>query len=246
MQDDSQTCQVCECREESCKNCIKKTQCGDCSSNSENACCCTFNHATWHGNQIRKGLFLERLSLGWMGVEVIGSIIAGLVIGKSFALLAFAGDSMIELISAYAVLSYLTNLSKGRFLQSESERTERISLTLLVLLIPAITLVAIYSYISGIKPEASLLGIAVSLAAVGIMSYLWIEKRKLGTNANIIPLKIDATESATCLFMSTAVLGGLLVEYFLGISWADYVASAIILGFVILEIRGLFQELKHP
>jgi len=179
-----------------------------------------------------------------MSVEITASVVAGLIVGKSFALLAFAGDSLIEFISAFAVLNYLKNLSLGKYLESESERTERISLSLLIVLIPAITLGAIYSYFSAVKPLASPLGIVVSLGAVVIMSFLWIQKRGLGTNANIIPLKIDAVESAACLFMSVAVLGGLVFEYFLGISWADYVATAIILGFVALEVKESLAEMR--
>jgi divalent metal cation (Fe/Co/Zn/Cd) transporter len=181
-----------------------------------------------------------------MSFEVIAAVIAGLLIGKSFALLAFAGDSLVELISAYAILNYLQNLSQKRnFAPEDSERTERISLSLLTLLIPVISLGALYSYISGIKPEASPLGIGVSLGAVAVMSYLWTQKKRIGAEANIAPLSIDAIESATCLFMSATVLGGLLIEYFFKISWADYIATAIILGFIILEIGESFQEPKE-
>jgi divalent metal cation (Fe/Co/Zn/Cd) transporter len=239
----NQICQVCECNEESCKGCTKKSECVDCSSN--NSCCCTSSHAVWHNEQVRRGLSLEYFSLGWMSVEVIASVIAGMIIGKSFALLAFAGDSVVEIISAFAVLSYIRNLTKGNFIETESERTEKISHSLLILLIPVIALGATYSYFSGVKAEASPLGIAVSLGAVVIMSYLWTEKKRLGKEANIVPLAIDAIESATCLFMSVAVLGSLLLEYFFGFSWADYVATAIILVFLVVEVREYTEEKRH-
>jgi len=236
-------CLVCECGVNSCEGCTRREQeCRDC--NLVGSCCCAETHVTWHSGQVRKGIFLESVSLGWMTVEVIASIIAGLIIGKSFALLAFGGDSIIELISAYAVLSYLRNLRNGKFAESETERTERISITLLVLLIPVITFGAVYSYFSGIKPEASPLGLVVSLGAVAIMAYLWTEKKKIGREANVLPLLVDAIESATCFFMSIAVLGSLLLEYVLGIAWADYVATGIILVFVALEIRESFQEMR--
>jgi divalent metal cation (Fe/Co/Zn/Cd) transporter len=180
-----------------------------------------------------------------MSVEVIVAIIAGLIIGKSFALLAFAGDSVIELISAYAVLSYLRNFGMGKIAESGSERTEKIALLLLILLVPVITLGAVYSYISGIKPEASLLGIAVASGAVVIMPILWIQKKRVGREANILPVTIDAVESATCFLMSIALLGGLVTNYIFKITWADYVATAIILGFVILEIKESLEEMKE-
>ncbi|HYB03875.1 MAG TPA: hypothetical protein VED17_05410, partial [Nitrososphaerales archaeon] len=130
-----------------------------------------------------------------MSIEVIASIIAGLIIGKSFALLAFAGDSIVELTSAYAVLSYLRNVTNGKLVESESERTERIALLLLIMLIPIIALGAIFLYVSGIKPEASLLGIVIAIGAVVIMPILWIQKKTVGREGNILPLSIDAVES---------------------------------------------------
>ena len=188
---------------------------------------------------------LELVSLGWMGVEVIASVIAGLMIGESFALLAFGGDSVVELLSAYAVYGYLRTLSKGKFTgEAEAERTKRIATALLILLVPVIGGGVVYSYFLGIKPEASLVGIAVAAGAAIIMPVLWIEKLRTGRASNILPLTIDAIESATCFFMSLALLGGLLVNYFLHIGWADYVATAIILGFVVLEIRESLEEMK--
>jgi divalent metal cation (Fe/Co/Zn/Cd) transporter len=180
-----------------------------------------------------------------MTIEVIVSIIAGLIIGKSFALLAFGGDSLVELISAYVVLDYLRKFNKGIFQsEAESERTERLAAVLLTLLIPTIAGGAVYSYFSGIKPQASLLGIAVALGAVIIMPILWLQKKRIGREANILSLSIDAAESATCFFMSVAVLVGLLLNYFFQITWADYVATVIILGFVVLEIRESLEHIK--
>src|SRR5487761_617395 len=114
-------CQTCSCGQESCKGCTKQDQCHEC--NSLDSCCCANTHVVWHEEQIRKGVFLEYFSLGWMTVEVIASIIAGLIVGKSFALLAFGGDSVIEFVSAYAVLDYLRKMNKGILAgESESER----------------------------------------------------------------------------------------------------------------------------
>ena len=75
------------------------------------------------------------------------------------------------------------------------------------------------------------------------MPVLWIQKRRIGREGNLLPLSIDAAESATCFFMAIAVLVGLLLNYYLAISWADYVATAVILGFVALEIRESLVEM---
>ena len=182
-----------------------------------------------------------------MSVEVVASIIAGLIIGKSFALLAFAGDSVIELISAFAVMQYVRGLmgKPGFSKRLESQRTERLALVLLILLVPTISGGVVYSFFAGLKPEASLLGIIVASGALIIMPILWIQKRSVGREANLFALSLDAVESATCFFMSIALLGGLVLNYLFKLAWADYVASGIILLFVILEIRESFKELRE-
>ena len=180
-----------------------------------------------------------------MLVEVFGSIGFGLIAG-SFALLAFGGDSLIELISGIAVL---TGLRKDSSLSGASEehnrKTEQFTSLLLFALIPVIGLGAVYSYITGLKPEASPLGIALAIGAVIVMPYLYVQKKRIGRETRSLPLSIDAIESVTCLFMALALLGGLLAEYFLGLWWADYLATAVILAFVAREAVESYHELHE-
>src|SRR5213082_2871973 len=125
--------------------------------------------------RIGTGIRVEYFSSAWMIVEVLGSIGLGLMAG-SFALLAFGGDSLIELISGFAVLNHLRRDVTGDEVQSR--RTESVTTALLFTLIPVIGLGAVYSYVSGTRPEGSPLGIAIAVGAVIVMPYLWWEKRK--------------------------------------------------------------------
>jgi len=43
--------------------------------------------------------------------------------------------------------------------------------------------------------------------------------------------------------MSVSLLGGLLVEYFLGLWWVDYISTGVILAFVAGEAVESYQEL---
>jgi divalent metal cation (Fe/Co/Zn/Cd) transporter len=173
-----------------------------------------------------------------MAIEVVGSIGIGLLLG-SFALLAFGGDSLVEIMSGFVVSIHLRRDSSGS--EGLGEGTERLTKFLLVALIPTIGGGAVFSYFVGIKPESSIFGIAVAFGAVIIMPVLWIQKRRIARDTNCAPLRMDAVQSATCFLMSVALLGGLLVNYFLGIGWADYVATAIILGFVAKESVEVFR-----
>ena len=179
-------------------------------------------------------------------IEVLRSVGFGLIAG-SFALLAFGGDSLIELISGIAVL---TGLRKDSSVSSDSagrqsKKTEQFTSALLFALIPVIGLGAVYSYITGSKPEGSPIGIAIAIGAVIVMPYLYIEKKKIGRETRSLPLSIDAIESVTCLFMAVALLGGLLAEYFLGLWWADYLSTGVILAFVAREAVESYHELRE-
>jgi divalent metal cation (Fe/Co/Zn/Cd) transporter len=180
-----------------------------------------------------------------MLVEVFGSIGFGLIAG-SFALLAFGGDSLIELISGIAVLTGLRkDSSPSDTGEGHSKSTEQFTSLLLFALIPVIGLGAVYSYVTGLKPETSPLGIAIAIGAVIVMPYLYVQKKRIGRETRSLPLSIDAIESVTCLFMALALLGGLLAEYFLGLWWADYLATGVILAFVAREAVESYHELRE-
>jgi len=196
---------------------------------------------------LQRGLFVEYASLAWMTAECVVAIYSGMA-AWSLALLAFGGDSLVELLSSFAVVQHLKTSLTGRPSgadHAESKRTEWITTLLLVSLIPVIGLAALYSYLSGIKPEPSVLGIAVALAAVVIMPILWFEKKRIGTAANCLPLTIDAVESATCFWMSITLLAGLAMNYVWRISWIDYLATFVILVFVAKEAGESISEVRE-
>lgn len=170
------------------------------------------------------------------------------LVAWSLALLAFGGDSFVELLSSFAVVQHLKTSLTGRpssTPRADTKRAEWVTTLLLVSLIPAIGLTTIYSLLSGIKPESSLLAITVAIAAVVMMPVLWFEKKRIGTAANCLPLTIDALESATCFWMSVALLSGLAINYVWRVSWIDYVATFVILVFVAREALESINEVRE-
>jgi divalent metal cation (Fe/Co/Zn/Cd) transporter len=198
------------------------------------------------GQLLQRGVWVEYASLAWMTVESLVAVGAGVFAG-SLALLAFGSDSFIELISSYTVLAYMRRLIRNPNLgrtQLGTERVEKITALLLISLVPMIALGSVYAYLVGHEAESSVPGILVAVGAVIIMPILWIEKRKIGKEANCLPLTIDAIESATCFFMSVALLGALLINYIFDVSWIDYVATAIILLFVAKEALESLSKVR--
>src|SRR2546427_12890171 len=130
----SPACQACGCTETSCENCQTIINCSNCAS-----CCCSSIHQSWRHGRIGNGIRGEYFSSGWMTIEVLGSIGVGLLAG-SFALLAFGGDSLIEMFSRFATSLHLKGDSAGS--NGLGDKTERGTLFLLVGLIAIIGAVA--------------------------------------------------------------------------------------------------------
>jgi divalent metal cation (Fe/Co/Zn/Cd) transporter len=194
----------------------------------------------WRKGRLNRAISIEYFSSLWMVVEVAGSIGIGILSG-SLALLAFGGDSVVELLSAFVVFSHLRGDVTGS--TGLGRRTALTTTLLLFALLPTIGIGAIFSFASGLRPEGSLLGVVVAGGAVLIMPYLWLEKRKIGRETRCLPLSVDAVESATCFFMSLALLSGLLAEYSFGLWWADYLATGVILVFVAKEGVESYREI---
>src|SRR6266571_2920766 len=156
------SCQTCGCAEDSCEGCRTPADCSTCAS-----CCCNDSHQSWRRLRIRNGIQVEYLSSAWMIVEVLGSIGFGVMSG-SFALLAFGGDSLVELVSGIAVLATLHKESSRAVARDgvHGKASERLTNALLFTLVPIIGLGSILSYVTGLRPEGSLLGIVVAVGAV--------------------------------------------------------------------------------
>jgi divalent metal cation (Fe/Co/Zn/Cd) transporter len=179
-----------------------------------------------------------------MVVEAFASIYSGLL-AWSFALLAFGGDSFVELVSSFVVVVHMQAILKGTsHAHIESGKAEWATALLLTSLLPIIGIGMGFSLLTGIRPESSLLGIAVAIGAVLIMPILWYQKKEIGAKTECLPLIIDSAESATCLFMSVALLAGLVVNYLLKVFWIDYLVTLIILIFVAREASEAIHDVR--
>jgi divalent metal cation (Fe/Co/Zn/Cd) transporter len=191
---------------------------------------------------LQRGLLIEYTSVAWMMVECVVAIYSGIA-AWSLALLAFGGDSLVELLSSFTVVRHLKHSLTSSNVYLESKRTERTAALLLLSLIPLIGLAAVYSFLNGIRPESSVLGIMVAIGAIVIMPALWYEKKRIGAASNCLPLTIDAAESATCFWMSVALLSGLVINFVWKVPWIDYAATFVILGFVAKEGLESIREI---
>ncbi len=183
--------------------------------------------------QVRRVQFI---SVAWMTVEVLVSLAAALR-AQSIALLAFGGDSVIELASALVVLFRFNG-------SGLSERVAaRTAAVLLYLLAAFIVLASVLSLLGlWLAPKPSYLGIAFLAAAGVVMPWLARQKRQLAAENSSSALAADATQSAVCGWLSWIALAGLSCNALFGIGWADEIAALMLVPLVVKEGNSAWQE----
>ena len=195
---------------------------------------------------IKSGVRVEAFTVGWMAVEAIVAIGAG-VMARSVLLTAFGFDSVIELLSGAAVYWRLRVESHGADAAgvNQAERlVEKISAVLLGLLCIYVLVTSIAGLLGRLQPEGSVVGLLVAAAAVGVMSLLAMRKRILNRTIDSDALRSDIVETLTCAYMAGATLIGVGLNLFLHWWWADYVAALALLFWLVQETREAIEAAR--
>ena len=175
----------------------------------------------------QKVLRVQVITVIWMSVEAIVAFGAAWT-SHSPALLAFGGDSLIELLSAGVVCW------RFRFTLGEA-RAARIAGGLLFALAGTVVLTSILNFVGYREARRSLVGIGILLAAAVVMPWLASRKRKLAIVTSSAALKADAAESALCGYMAWIALVGLVVNAIWSKPWADPVAALALTPLILRE-----------
>ncbi len=174
---------------------------------------------------------IQTVTIAWLSVEAVVSLLAAWM-AHSPALLAFGGDSAIELLSAVVV--YWRFRSKRN-----DERTEklaaRITGNLLFALAAYVALVAALALLGHSEVRRSFLGIVVLIAAAVVMPLLAQQKRRLSALTASAALRADAAESALCGYLSIIALASLVAHAFWGVPWAVPIAALCLIPLVVRE-----------
>jgi divalent metal cation (Fe/Co/Zn/Cd) transporter len=182
---------------------------------------------------IRRIRRLQTITIAWMSVEAVVSLLAAWQ-ARSPALLAFGGDSTIELFSAVVVL--------WRFRASAThEHAERraalVAGALLFALAAYVAITSVASLLGYSEPKPTLLGIAILVAAAAVMPWLAKEKRRLSGATGSAALRADAAQSALCAYLSLIALAGLAINAIWRVKWADPIAALGVLPLILWEGR---------
>jgi len=181
-----------------------------------------------------------------MVVEATLAIGAGIA-ARSVLLTAFGFDSVIELASATLLLWRLRREGQG----GDTERVElvevratKVSAGLLVALCAYVVATSIAGLIAQVKPDASVLGLAVAIAAIIVMPALAIGKRAVNRVLQSPALRADVAETTVCAYMAMTVVLGISLNRLAGWWWAEYVAAAALLFWLLRETREVVEAAR--
>ena len=199
--------------------------------------------AAARGAAIERGIRLEVVTIAWMIAEALLAIGAGIA-ARSVLLTAFGFDSVVELLSGIVLWRRLKFEAQGRSRDGieRMERTAaRISGVLLILLCAYIVATSLGGLLLGLKPEGSILGIAVSGAALVVMPLLALAKRRANREIGSASLRADIAETITCAYLAAITLVGIALSSLLGFWWLQYIAAVALLIWLVPETREALE-----
>jgi len=168
-----------------------------------------------------------------MSVEAVVSLFAAWR-AHSPALLAFGGDSAVELFSAVVVL-WRFRASAAH--EEVEKRAAHIAGALLFALAAYVAITSVASLLGYSEPKPTLLGIAILVAAATVMPWLAKEKRRLSAATGSAALRADAAQSALCAYLSLIALEGLAINAIWHAGWADPISALAVLPLIVWEGR---------
>lgn len=193
---------------------------------------------------LKRGLQLAYLTVGWNVVEGVIAVWAGIAAG-SIALIGFGVDSFVETISGAVIIWRLMAETRGQHddeaLERIEERAERLVGVAFMLLAAYVAFEAIRTLINQDAPDASPVGIVLTAVSIVVMLWLARAKRRVGQALGSRAMIADAQQTYACWYLSVVALAGLALNAVFGFWWADPVAA---LGITVLLVREGIEALR--
>lgn len=177
-------------------------------------------------------------SLFWMTIEGGVGLLAGVTAG-SIALIGWALSSGVEgLASVIVIWRFTGSRTLSETAEARAQKAVAISFWLLA---PYVAIQSVRDLFAQHHPEASLLGIVLTMSSVILMPALGIAKQRLGTRLGSGATAGEGTQNLLCAYLAAAVLVGLLANQFFGWWWLDGVAGLAIAGVAVREGREAWR-----
>ncbi len=190
---------------------------------------------------VRRGLWINWLTIGYNTVEAVVSVAAGIVSG-SVALVSFGVDSGIEVTSSLAAHWRLRA-------ETDPERRERVERVTHRIIGSSFLALAAYVIVESVTtlwrreaPEASPVGLGILALSVLVMPLIARASGQVARALGSRALEADAAQTSLCAYLSVIALAGVGLNAALGWWWTDPVAALVMVPIIAREgvegIRG--------
>jgi divalent metal cation (Fe/Co/Zn/Cd) transporter len=196
---------------------------------------------------VRSGARIEAISIAWMLIEAVVAIVAG-ILSRSVLLTAFGLDSVIEVISASALLYRLTFEQRGHSIarvEHVEHRATWITAVGLTMLCAYVLVTSALSLATGTHADASIAGVGLAVVAVITMPVLVWRKRVIAERIHSSALRADAVCSLTCAYLAATLLVGLGLNAAFHWWWADALAALALLYWLVPEAREALEAARE-
>jgi Cation efflux family len=186
----------------------------------------------------RRVRLLSWLSLGWMTIEGVVAISAGIV-ASSIALVGFGLDSGIEGAASLIVIWRFTG--HRVFSHAAEERAQKLVAVQFFLLAPYVTYESVKALLGAEHPGVSLVGIGLAIGSVVFMPMLGIAKERLADQLGSAATKGEGRQNMLCAYLAAALLVGLLGNAIVGAWWLDPIVGLLIAAVAAKEGREAWR-----
>lgn len=191
---------------------------------------------------LRRALELSAVSVGFSGVVGIVAVAIGLASGR-LALLGFGFDSAVDSIASI-VLFWRFRIEATHPHRAERAETiaERVVSAVLLVLAAYLAVNAIHALSSGAHPEASEVGLLISIVSVLVLPPLALAKRRVATALDSGALRGDSSLTGLAAVLAAVSLLGFVVTETLGFEAADAIGGLVVAAVMAREGLAPFRS----
>jgi len=186
----------------------------------------------------RRAKLLSWASLGYMAIEGLVAVVAGIVAG-SIALIGFGIDSAIEGFASVVIVWRFTGTRT--FSHRAEERAQKLVAIQFFILAPYVAVESIRALANSSHPEESMVGIALAASSLVVMPLLGRAKQRIGTRIGSSATASEGKQNLLCAYLAAALLVGLLGNALLGAWWLDPVVGLLIAVVAVQEGREAWR-----
>jgi divalent metal cation (Fe/Co/Zn/Cd) transporter len=187
---------------------------------------------------VRRARLLARVGLAWHLVEAAVAIAAGVAAG-SVALIGFGADSLIEGGAGLVVLWLMTGHRSAS--DGAERRAQQLIAASFLLLAAYVGVESVRDLAGGHHPDASWVGVGLSVVTLATMPPLAAAKRRVGERLGSSATTSESRQTMLCAYLSAGLLVGLLANALAGWWWADPVVALGIGAVALREARSAWR-----